>query len=363
MTIKIRRTAPDSPGMTVSRFGRPDPQRRPGQRKALILLAWLLVLAAGLPACAAPAATAAPRPGITVIRPPQDIDALVLLNGLVWAGGRAGLFCLDLQGRLLKLPFTDTIPLRYVKSLCTDTQGRLWIAHEKGLACYDGAGLVNWTVADGLPDLRVNTVVSDRAGRLWVGTWSGVLLLDGDQRQTLTTADGLLSNMVNVILTDRDGAVWFGSYNVPGGGISIRSADGTGWQYFTADNGLPNNNVTSLLQAADGRVWAGTGFYDHGGAAIFSQSAGQWQLTGTLAQDNGLAGAKVRSLFQATDGAIWIGSEYDGAAVLKEGQFRKVTARDGLANDEIKTLLQDETGSIWIGTRDGINRVNPAEFP
>lgn len=299
-----------------------------------------------------------PVSNIMVIRPPHDTNALAEKDGILWAGGWDGVSRIDMGNATYLGELDEEIRLRYVKSLCVDSKGILWIAHDKGLASYDGVELKNMTVKEGLPDDRVNWVTQDSKGRLLVGTWGGAAIIDINGRSVtnvITSADGLINNMVNNILETTDGSLWFGSYTIPSGGISILK-DGE-WSYFNYDNGLPNNNITAIKQFGDGSVWVAAGFYNKGGVAIFRLTKDKWETEGIMLKEDGLAGEKARSLFQAEDGSIWIGSEYDGLAVKDNSGISIIRASHGLSDNEIKTMLQDDKGNIWIGTRDGISKI------
>jgi len=295
-------------------------------------------------------------PGWQIIRPPSDIHALAEQGNIIWAGGKDGLFQLDLlSGELIAEVIFDP-PLEHVRALLVDDQGALWVGHQTGLSHYKDGVWQTYTQEDGLPDNRVNALMLDDAGYLWVGTWGGAAIRDGGGWRLLTQADGLLDDMVNVMLQDRHGGIWFGSYVAPRGGISyLKDGD---WQYFDTDNGLPHNNVTSLVETNDGYIWAGTGLFDRGGTCQFAFSEAGWQIAQVLIREDGLAGEKVRSIFQDNAGVLWFGSEYDGVALLSGDTWFILDMSDGISHPEIKTILQDVDGNIWLGTRDGLTRIS-----
>ncbi len=304
----------------------------------------------------APTALAEPpalaQPGWSIIRPPNDVEALVIQDGWLWAGGKDGVVAIDRRsGAVVKTLACDP-PLTYVQALLLDPNKTLWIGSATGLNRYDGKNCQ--AASEGLPDSRVNALYQDRAGRLWVGTWGGAAVREANTWRVMTAArDGLASDMVNVIFEDRDGALWFGSYVAPAGGVSVCKAGSC--RVFSTANGLPHNNVTALIQAQDGTVWAGTGLLDRGGAAQFELAASGWRIRRVLTRTDGLAGEKVRSIFQERSGILWFGSEYDGLARLS-GQDWQVF-KEGLSDPEIKAILQDADGDLWLGTRDGITHI------
>ncbi|NJD02874.1 MAG: transcriptional regulator [Ruminiclostridium sp.] len=324
-------------------------------RNSIIFGMFLVLLS--MPACGRPVKNNTVEKGLSVMRPPYDINAVVSRNDTIWAGGRDGVYSFDSRDKKLIGMLKSEFPIKYVKTLCVDNENNLWIGYEGGIAVFDGTSVKNLNEVLRLDDKRVNYIMQDRSGRILVGTWSGVLIFDGKKRTSLTMEDGLINNMVNVIAQDARGGIWFGSYAVPSGGISILNGDK--WQYFNAGNGLPNNNITAIETDGSGGLWAGTGFFDKGAACKFEFVNGKWDISKIITKKDGLAGEKVRSIFTAGDGSVWFGSEYDGLAILKNNQFKIVTTKTGLSDNEIKDILQDSKGRIWMGTRSGITVFEP----
>jgi len=280
------------------------------------------------------------QPGWRIIRPPYDVSALAEQDQTIWAGGKDGLFRLDLSSGELIEEDAHFPSLEHVRALLVDEGGVLWVGHQSGLSRYQNDNWYTFTEADGLPDNRVNALMLDHSGILWVGTWGGVATYEDDTWQVLTKDDGLLENMVNVMLEDQQGGIWFGSYIAPRGGISYLR-DGK-WQYFNTDNGLPHNNITSLIETSSGIIWAGTGLFDRGGACEFRLTNSGWEIAQVLGIKDGLAGEKVRSISQDREGVIWFGSEYDGLALLDDENWFKLNVEDGISHPEIKVIYQEK---------------------
>jgi ligand-binding sensor domain-containing protein len=288
------------------------------------------------------------------VRPPHDVEALVLQGGTLWAGGKDGVFAIDLE-TFAVTPLVADVSLAYVSALLVDEEGALWIGHHAGLTrCHDGS-CHTYTEEDGLPDRRVNALLLDSSGALWIGTWGGAAVRTASGWGCLRAGDGLADDMVNVLLEDREDGMWFGSYVAPRGGLS--RLQGGRSQRWTVADGLPHSNITSLLQTEEGDIWAGTGLLDRGGAARLSRRGETWTITQVLTRRDGLAGAKVRSIYQDRRGVLWFGSEYDGVVRWDGSSWRIFTEEDGLAHNEVKAMLEDETGALWLATRDGLTRI------
>ena len=95
-----------------------------------------------------------------------------------------------------------------VSDLLLDRNGNLWVATQRGLACFDGNTFQTFTTEDGLPSNRIHCLFEDSRGHLWLGTDGGVVHYDGQYFQTIKSPH---IGPVLQILEDRDGAFWFGT--------------------------------------------------------------------------------------------------------------------------------------------------------
>lgn len=296
------------------------------------------------------------KSGWAVIRPPSDVESIVVSDNIIWAGGKEGVFGIDPNSGevVVTTPFNQKLP--YTQALLLDTAGRLWVGYNGGVAELNGSEHVFYTTQQGLPDNRVNALIQDNKGRIIAGTWSGMAIYEDGMWQKPEYSDGLIHEMVNVIMEDSRGGLWFGSYVAPNGGISYLN-DGE-WQYFTIENGLPHNDVNAIVEDSMGNVWVGTGLYNRGGAVKLVYNDSGWEVIDTFSKDDGLAGEKVRSLFEDMSGNMWFGSEYDGVAYFKDGGFTVMDEDDGLSSPEVKCFAQGDNGTLWMGTRNGITRIS-----
>ncbi|MDF1617794.1 ligand-binding sensor domain-containing protein [Petrocella sp. FN5] len=298
--------------------------------------------------------------GLHIIRPPQDVNAMVMNEDQLWVGGRDGVYEIDMDTytviRELKLPKNVDL----VKGLVMDENKKLWIGHFGGLTLFD-LEKENYEDLEVLQDKRVNCIYKDDAGIIYIGTWGGVTKYDGLEYTHMDAEDGLLHDMVNVVHQDDGGGIWFGHYVAPGGGLSYLS-NGK-WQYFSTNEGMPHNNVTSIYQDQKGDVWVGVGLFYEGGLVKFTRDMKSWRIENVFIKDeDGLSGEKIRSLYEMEDGSFWIGSEYDGMTIIKDVQEitelkstrNYFSQEQGLAGYEVKVMLEDEHHNLWLGTQNGV---------
>ena len=263
--------------------------------------------------------------GWSIIRPPQEVSALIVQGATVWAGGRAGLYAVDrVSGATRRHGHFQA-----VRDLALDADGALWIAHAAGVSKLDGAPIV---------DGSAYAVTNTRNGTLWIGTEHGLY------SYRTGTLRKVADYPVSFVFEDSRGALWFGSDDPSRGGL-WRWQDSR-WTAFT--NSLVHPSVNGIAEAADGSMWLAAGFGNGGG--LMSYAHGAWS---SKTKKDGLPGDKMRSAFRDSRGAMWFGSEYDG--ILTGGKV--LTPADGLAGFEVKEMVEDSDGVLWLGTEAGLSRI------
>lgn len=293
-----------------------------------------------------------PPAGWRTIRPPYIVLALEEQGDTIWAGGPDGLVGLDRETCVEVRPGADGIAnVSFVRDLCVDREGGLWVAHLAGVTRWQESGETTFTRDDGLAPGYAAAVVQDRNGSIWVGTESGVATYDGERWQSLTGADWPGAVPVTVIFEDDQGVLWFGSDSV--NDVGVLRYDGVTMTSISVDDGLAHNTVTDIIQASDGAVWIATGLGDRGGATRI-----RGESITSLTKKDGLAGERARALFEDNAGRVWITSEWDGVVVLEQGQWRTITPRQGLAGWEVMDVLEDSSGVLWLATDNGITRID-----
>ncbi len=293
----------------------------------------------------------APPAGWRIVRPPYIVLALAEREGVIWAGGPDGLIGLDRETCVEVRPAAGGIPdVSFVRDLCVDREGALWVAHLAGVTRWQESGETTFTRDDGLAPGYAAAVVQDRDGSIWVGTESGVATYDGERWQSLTGVDWPGAVPVTVIFEDDQGVLWFGSDSV--NDVGLLRYDGVTMTGISVDDGLAHNTVTDIMQTSDGALWIAAGLGDRGGATRIAAEG----LT-TVTRRDGLAGDRARALFEDSLGRLWITSEWDGVAVLDGGAWRLLTPYEGLSGWEVMDILEDSGGVLWLGTDNGITRI------
>ncbi len=73
-------------------------------------------------------------PGWQIIRPPQEVSTLLIVNDTVWTGGKDGLIIINrINGTRIRIP--EPVPsFGYVRQIMRDRSGGIWVGHDGGLA-------------------------------------------------------------------------------------------------------------------------------------------------------------------------------------------------------------------------------------
>lgn len=314
---------------------------------------------------------------------------------------RDGKLWVSSKGRLRKWTGTawvdDGIPAPWRDSPLTtfvETQTGLLAAgtQDKGLYLVSpGREWLNFSRTNGLLNDWIRSICSDREGNLWVATGGGgVALLRASCVATANPADQWQGRPVLSVSSSHDGGVWIGT---EGAGL-YHFHDGQ-WSHFGTGAGLLNLFVWSVMEDDDGRLWAGTW-----GAGLFvkkddlfapapgiqditvpmpalarSRSGGLWVGTETgLLRYDGTNGAwfghtresvrtDVRAIVEDNSGTVWFGMLGGGLGRLTNGHVQHFGKADGLSSDFVQSLRLDDEGALWIGTfGGGLNRLKNGGF-
>jgi signal transduction histidine kinase/sugar lactone lactonase YvrE len=212
----------------------------------------------------------------------------------------------------------------------------------------------------------VSTLYSGHDGRIWVGTQGGLGCWDGQSWRNLTTNDGLTGNIVRAVADDAAGNVWVG---IEHGGLDL--LQGAKVTAFQKNGGFPSDNISCLYMDKSGVLWVGTI-----GNGLVQLDHGQWKHYTT---QNGLAGNSIDYIIEDDQGFLWIGSNAGLMRVRKQEleefdpagpdvlSCRGYDIKDGLPATECASGSQPaacrtSAGLLWFPTIAGMVSVNPAQI-
>jgi signal transduction histidine kinase/ligand-binding sensor domain-containing protein len=124
-------------------------------------------------------------------------------NGTVWVGTEgSGLICID-HNVATVFDRNSGLPSEFIRALCLDAQGTLWIGTAAGLSCKRGTTISNVTPHNSSAENSVSQILEDSNGRLWLGTGKGIVCAHKDQLEDF--ASGKLETLDPKIFNHADG--------------------------------------------------------------------------------------------------------------------------------------------------------------
>ncbi len=303
-------------------------------------------------------------------------------SGTIWAGlGGAGLDRLDKVSRTFRhyrhSSDPRSLPDDVVRTLLSDSRGRLWIGTAGGLALYDPAADAFAMISGGgLGSATVRAIFEDAKGRIWIGTENrGLFRLEGADSFPVKVRlpAGMDPVTVRAISEDRSGRLWVGTEDRGivtigldrGSGLSEGKLAGTSVVRADPENprALSHDNIRSIIADRGGLIWVGT----RGGGVSINNPRSLAILHYPSSLLPGGAGAELRQIYEDRSGAIWLAS--DGAGLVRFDRrtgklrtFRHSASDPGsLPGDRVVSLVEDRAGGIWVGTDgSGLGRLDPA---
>jgi signal transduction histidine kinase/streptogramin lyase len=298
----------------------------------------------------------------------------------------SGLYILTPKNGLLHFSQAEGLPHDWIRCICEDREGTLWIGAGNGglvalrpsmvkmfappdhwqgrvplstAVSHDGAVWVTteggglyqflngtWNHFDestGLSNQFDWCVSEDAKNRLWVGSWgTGMYVQSNGHFETPPGLENINVPMA-AIFHAHDGVTWIGTAN----GL-LRYENGA-VKWFGEKEGLKLPDVRAIAETPDGAIWFGT----LGGGLGHLQN----NVVTQFDKSRGLSSDYIQSLDASSDGTLWIGTYGGGLSRFKNGRFVNITSRNGLPDNFICGIQEDDRGNLWVSTRSGIFRV------
>ncbi|MFO1475202.1 MAG: two-component regulator propeller domain-containing protein [Verrucomicrobiota bacterium] len=279
------------------------------------------------------------------------VSFMEMRNGWLAAGTtEQGLFLLPPQGDRLVFNRTNGLSQNWIRDLCEDREGDLWVGTGAGLNMLRRS---SWSVVTPPDNWQACAVLSVTAGQddsVWVGTeGSGVYRCRDGAWSHFDQKDGLRNPFVWSVAEDYQRQVWAGTW---GGGIFVRR-DST-FEVPGPELNQFRRSATAILPARDGGIWIGTG------SGLMHYTSNE---VASIGPEQGLTSPDVRSVAESADGKVWFGMYGGGLGCLENGRVRQFFKRDGLASDFVQCLKLETDGTLWIGTfGGGLSRLKNGTF-
>ncbi len=260
----------------------------------------------------------------------------------LWLGTKTGLVRFDgVQFTVMRNLGGVSLENIWVRQLCQDEQGALWIAT-------DGDGLIRWTSGeitrfstdDGLPSNNVRCLQVDRQQNVWIGTDRGLARFASGKIEAITGDDDAEGKEFHAICESADGKIC-----VAGDGNRLLVKQAKGFSVVVLDS-LPESTKVTALAAVDDSLWIGSS----DGLVQLQQNRQRRYTTA-----DGLSDNQVYCLVQGGNKSLWIGTG-DGFNRFRSGEFQAFRTHDGLSQSTVYSICEDHEGSLWVGTKLGLNQ-------
>ncbi len=281
-------------------------------------------------------------------------------EGRILIGSIQGGFSVVEAGRIRNYTTKDGLIHRTVRCIFRDSQERIWVGTEVGVALFEEGKFVDFSEQLNVKGNAVYAITEDAEQNLWF-TVKGEKFLDAgpggirkwssDSLVSYHTAQGLASNYVHTVLADAQGRMWFGTED----GLSLLVNDS--FRNYDKSSGLCNKRIYALAEDSLGNIWIGTGsglslLTDEGVVCLndghFVESepvylikkVGQSLFAGTA---NGLVELHLPSFYQ------------------NQPRHRRYQSAEGFKGLECNqnAVVVDTAGSIWFGTIKGAYVFHP----
>ena len=260
-----------------------------------------------------------------------------------------GLDLIEPNGAVLYFNRTNGLPSDWIRALCEDREGNLWVGTGNGLAVLREGKVATVNPPDQWQGRGLLSVTSTRNGALWIGTeGAGLYRLNQGEWKHFGAAEGVSNLFVWAVSEDGQGRIWAGTW---GAGMFVQQGE-----RFERPPGLEDDTVPmlALLQGGLEDTWIGTEI------GLIHYEGGKVERYG---RNKGLIYPDVRAVVQNREGDVWFGMLGGGLGLLRDGEVRQFRKADGLSSDFVQCLHLDQDGSLWIGTfGGGLNRLKEGRF-
>ncbi len=261
-----------------------------------------------------------------------------------------GLILMLPTGEVLNFNRNNGLPSDWVRAVCEDREGNLWVGTGSGLAVLRAGKVATVNAPDQWQKRAVLTIGTARDGSLWFGTeGAGLYQLNDGKWTRFGTEQGVSNLFAWAVCESAEGRMWAGTWS---GGLLVQQGD-----RFERLRELENNpdHIPALLRVPDGSTWIGTG------SGLLHYQAGKVTAYGSA---EGLKLPDVRAVVQDREGTVWFGMLGGGLGRLQSsGALRQFGKADGLSTDFVQCLHLDDDDTLWIGTfGGGLNRLKQGRF-
>ncbi len=237
-----------------------------------------------------------------------------------------------------------------ITKLTVDDKGNIWLynAKNKAISVIDPKALTykNVDLKAGLSDSTAVQVLQDDNKNIWITTANhGVNIIDlaSEKIKYLGKSSGLSNDSLSAIVADKKGNIWIAEAN---GLNAIDTKKGT-IKIYNELQGFKRTFTLVLSLDNKGRLWSNTS----NGIDIADMEN---QRTRHIDQADGLSGSIVTAVVPDTYQRLWVGTTTGFNIIDQNGE-----TIHPLGTTQIICMKEDEANNLWVGTLNGLYIVNP----
>lgn len=246
-----------------------------------------------------------------------------------------------------------------VYAITKDKSNKILIAVNKdNIGYFDGQAfqkMVNDSLNIGA---KIKTIATDTSGRLWIGTeGKGVYCLDDSRVKVFNSSNSAVEDdWIIQIVTDADNRIWIATQSsgircfVPDSDSTFQSL------HFKKENGLPDNYIHSLAKdEINKRLW----FVCRNGKAGYMDN--QFKIS-VFDKNHGLPEKPIKTMTMGGNGNCYLGIQGEGvywSAPFNKAEkvnFRKVLVSGKSYSTNMYSMVCDSKGNLWLGTENGVHQ-------
>ena len=274
-------------------------------------------------------------------------------SGRLWVGTDGnGLWEVSGQPRQLKSGRTD-----YVKSLCLDRNGLLWIGTKNGLRILENDDVhvfhYEYNNPGSISHDSICDIFMDLQGTMWLGTYFGGVCYytpHSSQFASIVSKPGtsdLSGNVISDIAEDKDGSLWIGTNS---GGLNHMLPNGR-FEHISSGGDNPVDVKCIYISPSTGRIYVGA---DRSEILVLDRAR---KALKPLGSGGPISAYGCYSIVDNLRGGFYAGGsdslyEYDE----RSGHFSKIYTSVDVSN--IKSMMLDSRGILWIGTKYGVSALD-----
>lgn len=261
---------------------------------------------------------------------------------------------------------SHSISSNFVRTISTDTDGRIWVGTFNGLSIfYDGyfSNIHSDPFSQGsLSQSSVRCITRDTQGGMWLGTWLGGINYWHPLKNRFINirresgGNSLNDNIISCITEDGDGSLWIGTKS---GGVNHYDSRSGKFRYYSLEKNIQNdilesNDIKAIhVDSRTGNIYVGA----HAGGLNIINSR-----TGSISHNNHRnpngTPLDVYAIIPATETTLYIGTldglwEY-GISTGRFSQVRDEIDITALEKLKITSLLEDSQKRLWVGGENGL---------